>query len=237
MLGAFSGQAPLFPLPQCVLLPGGVQPLHVFEPRYCDMVRDALAGERLIAMASLLPGFEANYAGNPAIEAQVCVGRIVAERALPEGRYTLILAGMARGRVLSESHALRYRVAQIELEPDLTPPGLDPEQVALELAERIEGLPAGTVRHPERLAEALVHLRSMVPLDLPLGAALDLAADCLDLEYEERLLLLKTPEVEARLAILEGAFQARSPALPPRQLCTEPLSSQRPSWRPPFSPN
>ena len=55
---SFSGSVPLFPLPGTVLLPGGLLPLHVFEERYREMLRDALAGERLIGMAFLLPGYE-----------------------------------------------------------------------------------------------------------------------------------------------------------------------------------
>src|SRR5207248_4854208 len=46
---------PIFPLPNCVLLPGGMLPLHVFEPRYREMTRDCLAGHQLMAVARLKP--------------------------------------------------------------------------------------------------------------------------------------------------------------------------------------
>jgi len=48
---------PIFPLPNCVLLPGGLLPLHVFEPRYRELTRDCLAGPQLVAVARLRPGY------------------------------------------------------------------------------------------------------------------------------------------------------------------------------------
>ena len=61
----FSGKVRLFPLPNLVLFPHVMQPLHIFEPRYRDLLEDALAGDRLIAMAVLTPGWEKNYEGRP----------------------------------------------------------------------------------------------------------------------------------------------------------------------------
>src|SRR5262245_53587958 len=54
----FSGRIPLFPLPNLVLFPHILQPLHIFEPRYRKMVADALTSERLLALALLKPGWE-----------------------------------------------------------------------------------------------------------------------------------------------------------------------------------
>ena len=54
---------PIFPLPRTVLLPGEVLPLHIFEPRYRDMVRDALGGHRVIGMVQLEPGHEGEFVG------------------------------------------------------------------------------------------------------------------------------------------------------------------------------
>ena len=56
----FSGLAPIFPLPNVVLFPNALLPLHIFEPRYRQMTADALEGERLIAMALLRPGWESS---------------------------------------------------------------------------------------------------------------------------------------------------------------------------------
>ena len=65
VLQQFSGQAPLFPLPNVVLFPHAVLPLHIFEPRYRQMTADALEGERLIAMSLLAPEGQTTGAGCP----------------------------------------------------------------------------------------------------------------------------------------------------------------------------
>jgi uncharacterized protein len=57
---------PIFPLPNVVLFPNVFLPLHIFELRYRAMVTDALAGDRIIGMALLRPGFEVEYEGTPA---------------------------------------------------------------------------------------------------------------------------------------------------------------------------
>ena len=58
---------PIFPLPNAVLFPNVFLPLHIFEPRYREMVADALQGDRIIGMVLLRPGWEADYDGRPAI--------------------------------------------------------------------------------------------------------------------------------------------------------------------------
>jgi Lon protease-like protein len=109
--------AGLFPLPNVVLLPGAILPLHIFELRYRRMTADALAGDSLIAMALLRPGWERDYYSRPAIEPVVCVGRIVAHERLGDGKYNLLLQGQWRARVVGESTVgeleERYRVADL----------------------------------------------------------------------------------------------------------------------------
>src|SRR3954471_21363862 len=92
----------LFPLPNLVLFPGAMQPLHIFEPRYRQMTVDALAGDRLIGMALPRPGWENDYVGKPAIHPVVCVGRILAEQRLADGRFNILLRGLRRARVVEE---------------------------------------------------------------------------------------------------------------------------------------
>lgn len=104
----------LFPLPNTVLFPCALLPLHIFERRYRMMTRDALAGDRLIAMALLKPGYEARYDHlDPAIHEVVCVGRIIREEQLPDGRYNLLLHGLVPARVVEENRDLAYRRAYV----------------------------------------------------------------------------------------------------------------------------
>jgi len=109
--------AAVFPLPNVVLFPGAILPLHIFETRYRRMTADALAGDSLIAMGLLRPGWECDYYGRPDIEPVVCVGRIVAHERLADGKYNLLLQGQWRARVVGERIVgeleERYRLAQL----------------------------------------------------------------------------------------------------------------------------
>ena len=101
---------PVFPLPEAVLMPGAVLPLHVFEPRYRDLVQHCLDGDGVMAIATLQPGFEADYEGRPDFYDLVGVGEVVAHEALPDGRFHILLRYVGRARVereLDVEHAFR----------------------------------------------------------------------------------------------------------------------------------
>jgi uncharacterized protein len=103
-------ELPIFPLPDAALFPGAMLPLHVFEPRYRDLARDTLAGRGILAIARLQPGFERDYAGRPPVFEICGAGRIVDHRLRLDGRYDLVLRGLARIRILEELAPLRsYR--------------------------------------------------------------------------------------------------------------------------------
>ena len=74
----FCGEVRLFPLSNLVMFPSNVLPLHIFESRYKEMLEDALRGDQLVAMATLLPGFEHDYYGRPPVCPSVCIGRVIA---------------------------------------------------------------------------------------------------------------------------------------------------------------
>jgi Lon protease-like protein len=105
---------PLFPLPNVVLVPNVFLPLHIFEPRYRDMVADALAGDRMIGMVLLRPGWDHDYEGRPAIYPVGCSGVLTHNERLPDGRYNLVLRGIERFRIVEEDQALSYRRAVVE---------------------------------------------------------------------------------------------------------------------------
>src|SRR3954465_12651185 len=105
---------PLFPLPNVVLFPGAILPLHIFEERYKAMTADALRGPKRIAMALMRPGWEKNYHGRPAIEPVVCVGEIISHEKLEDGRYNFLLRGYRRARVVREYGDEPYRVGWLE---------------------------------------------------------------------------------------------------------------------------
>jgi Lon protease-like protein len=110
---------PIFPLPNCVLLPGGLLPLHVFEPRYRELTRDCLADSRLLAIARLVPGHEAQYFGRPPIFPHAGLGRIICSDELSDGRFHILLRGVGRVKVEAELDADRsYRRARATLLED-----------------------------------------------------------------------------------------------------------------------
>ena len=113
----FSGLAPIFPLPNVVLFPNALLPLHIFEPRYRQMTADALEGERLIAMALLRPGWESSSPpAVPPIYRITGIGKIIAHEKLDDGRFYLVLRGLARAKLLNEQKVdVPYRLGQFEL--------------------------------------------------------------------------------------------------------------------------
>jgi len=92
----------IFPLPSVTLFPGAALPLHVFEPRYRELVRRALAQRKIMAVARLKPGFEASYEHRPPVFEICGVGAIESHNQRPDGRYDLTLRGLARVRILEE---------------------------------------------------------------------------------------------------------------------------------------
>jgi Lon protease-like protein len=117
----FSKPIALFPLNACVLLPHTSVPLHIFEPRYRAMTRQALDSNGLIAMATFAgDDWRRDYEGNPPIRQTVCVGYIVRHQRLDAGRYTLLLHGLARAEVEQEIEPDEegYRLARLRPLPD-----------------------------------------------------------------------------------------------------------------------
>ena len=115
------GEIPLFPLPEVVLFPEGRRPLLIYEPRYREMVADALKGDKVIGMVLLRPGYEKYYEGRPPIYNIGSAGVIEDYQQLPDGRYAILLRGITTFRIVSEDQRKPYRLARVEPVPDLLP--------------------------------------------------------------------------------------------------------------------
>lgn len=219
----FDGVARLFPLPGVSLFPRVVLPLHIFEERYRELMQDALDGDRLIAMAVLKPGWEQDYASRPPLEPHACLGRIVAHHQLDDGRFNLMLAGVARVKILSEIEPPRaFRRARVELVEELEPSAGDPRiaelQSKLSKAFR-QALPAG--EPPEPLQKAFHR-------DTPLGLLADLAGFTLPLATEVKQQVLAEADVLTRAQLLIRAIEQSPPITP---------EGPSPGTPPPFSMN
>ena len=110
---------PIFPLEVTMLFPGVSRPLHIFEPRYRAMVADALKGDRIIGMATLRPGYEADYQGRPPVYDIGCAGVITEVEELPDGRFNIVLRGVVKFRVTGEDDSRTYRLARIDAMPEV----------------------------------------------------------------------------------------------------------------------
>src|SRR5437868_13833149 len=106
---------PVFPLPGVVLFPGAVLPLHVFELRYRTMVRDALSGERVIALALLRPGWEGDYHASPEFFPVACLARFAEVRWLPDDCYDLSVLGLSRVRLGRVVREFSYRAVRVQV--------------------------------------------------------------------------------------------------------------------------
>jgi len=113
---------PIFPLPDVTFFPHTLLPLHVFEARYRAMVMDALARDRRLAVVRLRPGFEAVYAGKPAVHAVAGAGEIVSWERLATGRYNILVKGEWRVRIESERPSdTLYRIVTAQRLDDVAP--------------------------------------------------------------------------------------------------------------------
>lgn len=208
----------LFPLPEVVLYPHLGMPLHIFEDRYKAMVGDALDGDRLVAMATLEPGWDGDETEPPAIHNVVCIGRITAEERLPDGRYTLILHGVTRARILKELDlGTLYRTARVEtlVESHLSHPARSRDSLRHELFEQFR------VHVQADDVEKL--LTQLVSAQLGLGVLCDVLAGASRLSSEEKYDLLAEANVDRRARRLLASLRennrrrglAEEPRFPP----------------------
>ena len=188
----------LFPLPNLVMFPHVVQPLHIFEPRYCDLLEESLAGDRTIAMVMLQPGWEKDYEGRPAIAPVACVAKIVSHERLPSGRHNILLRGLRRVTIRQElAPTSSFRLAEVETLEDIYPPSgtrrTEVQRRILALARQL--LPGSEALH-EQLDDLLSGQGS-------LGMLTDVFAFTLGFATSIKQRLLTECNVDLRAEILE----------------------------------
>jgi Lon protease-like protein len=235
-LATFAGTAPLFPLPDVVHFPHLLLPLHIFEPRYREMVADALAGERLIAMALLKPGWTTTEA-SPPIHDTVCLGRITADQQTDDGRYYLVLQGLSRARIVQEEpDEQAYRIAQLELQPDPE----SPFSAAAADAQRRRLLLAFRSLFPKHNLDRV--LRRALKESVPLGILCDVLADAMALESQVAYQVLAETDVKERcrlvLRLIEERLKAPTSAAAADLKCASTgWADADAGWPPEFSLN
>jgi Lon protease-like protein len=205
----FNGVARLFPLPNVVLFPHVVQPFHIFEPRYRQLTKDAVESDRLVAVVLLKPGFEEEYEGRPPIHDVACLGRIVADQPLPDGKYNLLVRGLCRLRLDQEAIDDKpYRSAGGWPLPD--PMHADDQELRKELVQAVlDWLPPGAAYTDQ--------FKQLLHSPIPLGALADVLGFMLPLAVELKQALLEELDIDSRARRLLGELRSSSPpeVLPP----------------------
>jgi Lon protease-like protein len=182
-----------------VLFPHTVLPLHIFEPRYRQMVQDCLAGDRRLAMGLLKPGWEKDYYGRPPIHAIAGAGEIVQHEELPDGRFNILVRGTMRIGITAELPPnLPYRVVRAKPLAD---------RYAVEepraLALRLDRLKVFYLRILAEMNKGQGELAKLCGGVKDPGIVVDRIAGAVIAETEARQQVLECVEVPARLSLVQ----------------------------------
>lgn len=213
----YSGVVRVFPLPDLVLFPRILQPLHIFEPRYRQLFEDAISSDGLIAVATLAPGWEDDYEGRPPVYAMACLARIVSYCRLESGSYNALVGGLSRVRLLRElSPTKPFREAVVRSCGDRYPRSAGPAR------SRLRGLLRSELRDARiGMPEAYDQLADLFRSRVPLGVVTDAISYTLDIPTTEKRRLFEELNVYRRarrlLKCLTGlrTGEAADPGFPP----------------------
>jgi len=194
---------PLFPLPNIVFFPQTRLPLHVFEPRYRQMVKDVLETDQRFGIVLLRPGWEADYFGAPSIFGCGTLGTIEQAVALEDGRYNIVVRGDVRFRVLDEVSRVPYRTARVIAQPEVAREATQ----AYAQREWLADLSRQYLRYlPDQTAVPEIET---VNLDALTNALIM----SLNLDVEEKQKLLEVDDVSARAEEIGNELSSRIESL------------------------
>lgn len=174
---------PVFPLSQVLLLPHTYLPLHIFEGRYREMIREVLVSHQHFLLALSQVPVTTDPADRPPLFDVACLARIVQAEPLPDGRWNLLVEGMGAHRILEEVSGRSFRQARSEAL------AFDPSPMGPELHARVF---ACLDRFADRQG-IRDQLRELMDLPLDLEAQLFTLALALDFEPVEKQFLLESP--------------------------------------------
>ncbi len=202
----------LFPLPNLVVFPHVMQPLHIFEPRYRAMLEESLADDGLIGMTLLAPGWETDYEGRPPLRPVGCLCRVASSHRTDEGSYNVLVLGLRRIRLVRElPQGKPFRVAEVSIcdDGDDAAAKGDRQAVTKQLIESFRDvLP--------QIHEAQEQFDQLFEKQLPLGMLTDIVAYTLDIDLDFKERLLGETCVDRRAQMLVGYLQrVRKANFPP----------------------
>ena len=184
----------MFPLPNVVLFPHALLPLHIFEERYRVMAREILAGQRFLAMGHITPGQDLDVVEKPTVRPIAGIGEVVMAHELADGRFNLVVRGRARIRIEEELASDRpYRLVRASLLPD------GPVTDARELHDADQSLRALVGNLADTIPEGGELLRQVVAAQETSSELVDVLAAALVVEPGLRQSLLETRDVLRRI--------------------------------------
>ncbi|MES1207355.1 MAG: LON peptidase substrate-binding domain-containing protein [Pseudomonadota bacterium] len=194
---------PMFPLPNVVLFPQALLPLHIFEERYKKMARDLLSSHRHLAVAMLQSPSDAADMGRPPVRPIMGVGEVVVAHELPDGRFNLVVRGRARVHLDEEVPTDEpYRVITASLRADLPP--ANPS----ELSDADQSLRALVGRLAESIPDGGELLRQVVASQTAPFELADVLASALIVDPHKRQRLLETRDGLRRIEIVTAEVVA-----------------------------
>ena len=180
---------PIFPLPNVVLFPNVFLPLHIFEPRYRQMVDDALNGDRIVGMVLLRPGWEREYDGRPPVYPIGCAGVITHAERLADGRFNIVLRGMEKFRITGEEDGRLYRLAHVDSVAEPAPESL--REAMRPQRRRLEELLVPQPEGSKDTKETRETKDTKVPTSMPDEDLVNALAQYLEFEPVEKQALLE----------------------------------------------
>lgn len=230
----FDGQVRLFPLPDLVVFPHAMQPLHIFEPRYCEMLTESLATDELIAMSTLTGGIAASTSEGAPIATNVCIGKIISHAEVEDDRHNILLVGTQRARIVREIDAGRpFRMADVEVREDVYPP-IGAEKRRLLKSKLLQAF--GDVIPVSGNVQKNLH--DLMAGQMSLGPITDIISYTLPFEVEDKLLLLAEPNVDTRAEQLIALLKSGKIELHSISMEEQSINDQRDErFPPPFSLN
>ena len=198
----------VFPLPSAVLLPGGALPLHIFEPRYRALIAHALETDGVFAMAQVIPGQEPFLSGTPALEEMLCVGVLSQHEVSSDGRYDVVLVGVARAKLLRElPQANSYREVEAEVLPDASYDGPEEARLRQAVLELVARLPQDV---GQRIAQVTARAKGGMLADVVAAAIFDDAIQRYEILCELDV-STRIHVVTEELYLLVGQLRPRKP--------------------------
>jgi Lon protease-like protein len=198
-------QLPIFPLPNVLLFPNMVVPLHIFEERYKRMVNDCLQGNRLLGLFLLQPGWDAEGAV-PTPYKVGGMGRITRAARYPNGTFDILLSGLARVHVQRYIQQRPYLIAEVEMWADEPDDSAGVEALTRRMVGLFERFVIAKVGEGHELLKNLKLLAS--PIDL-----LHLVVSNMPLDVHQKQEILNLRPIDERVTMMI-TFLSRALASP-----------------------